>query len=452
MAVIKFPGSASRRGSGRDNAGSYGDDRIEEGYDSDIDDDGYIDDGHEDERDIEGAREAKRLHEEAAAESARPRRQKTRGQKVRFAMILALIFCGIGAFCLFLLNQNENAEYSQMELASVASISIPETVSFADLDDKGHVLLYNKDGASLIDSKGSSLWNIPFEMQQPLVSVQDGIAAIADYDGSTIYICDVSGQIGQVATSLPILQITAASNGNVAAVLEDSGTIWIYLYDEQGNTIAYIRRTMNQSGYPTGIALSPDGRLFSCAQLTTDGADIQTSIVFYNFGSVGQSAVDNAVGGYNYASEVFPYLAFLNDSTMIAVSDSRVSFFSGEDVPQSIADAFHPAELQDVRTGDGYCALVFPDTTGEELSELDVYNAQGKCTGTIKFSLEYTGIKISGGLVIIYNSENILVYNVNGEERYSGSFGVTVNDVVPTGHANKYELITDSDVETMTLR
>ncbi len=71
MAVIKFPGSASRRGSGRDNAGSYGDDRIEEGYDSDIDDDGYIDDGHEDERDIEGAREAKRLHEEAAAESAR---------------------------------------------------------------------------------------------------------------------------------------------------------------------------------------------------------------------------------------------------------------------------------------------------------------------------------------------------------------------------------------------
>jgi hypothetical protein len=165
MAVIKFPGSASRRGSGRDNAGSYGVDRIEEGYDSDIDDDGYIDDGHEDERDIEGAREAKRLHEEAAAESARPRRQKTRGQKVRFAMILALIFCGIGAFCLFLLNQNENAEYSQMELASVASISIPETVSFADLDDKGHVLLYNKDGASLIDSKGSSLWNIPFEMQ-----------------------------------------------------------------------------------------------------------------------------------------------------------------------------------------------------------------------------------------------------------------------------------------------
>ena len=162
--------------------------------------------------------------------------------------------------------------------------------------------------------------------------------------------------------------------------------------------------------------------------------------------------MDNAVGGYNYASEVFPYLAFINDSTMIAVSDSRISFFSGEDVPQSIADAFHPAELQDVRTGDGYCALVFPDTTGEELSELDVYNAQGKCTGTIKFSLEYTGIKISGGLVIIYNSENILVYNVNGEERYSGSFGVTVNDVVPTGHANKYELITDSDVETMTLR
>ena len=56
-------------------------------------------------------------------------------------------------------------------------------------------------------------------MQNPIVSVCGEVAAIADYNGRTIYIQSKEKQLGTVTTNLPIRSINVAANGVVAVVL-----------------------------------------------------------------------------------------------------------------------------------------------------------------------------------------------------------------------------------------
>lgn len=445
MAVIKFPGRRQTDDEPLDQ-----EDTIEESYDNDVDDDGYRDDGREDPEDIAAAAEEKRRHGKPSSDAERQRGRKSGRRKFLRVLRLCVVLCAVGAAAAFLLNFQENTVYTTAETEETAKVDIPESSEFTILE--GNLCVYNKDGISLIGSKGNTIWNIPYEMQQPILDVCGGMLAVGDYGGSTIYLCDSTGQVGQIATNLPLRALSVAENGNVACVLADTDATWIYLYDKSGNQIAYIKRSMSQSGYPVSVSISPNGKLLCCAQLTVDDTDIKTSVVFYNFGSVGQNSVDNAVSAYDYASEVVAHTHFLGNDSSVAVSDAGAAFFNGEDVPTSISDVKHPSDLQGVWTGGNYVGLLYLDTTGESQYELDVYNASGEKTGTIHFDMDFTTILMDGDRIYIYDAQSILIYTAAGEEKYSGSFQDTVREVLPTDRANRLLLLTGSSLETMILQ
>lgn len=171
-------------------------------------------------------------------------------------------------------------------------------------------LSYSGDGISYTDAKGNAVWNQAYEMQEPMVRVAGSKVAVADYNGHIIYSISQDGNYIEIDTNLPIREIAVSESGMVAAVLEDTGITWIYLYSSMGETIAYIRTTMQNSGYPSALALSPDGTLLAVSYLTVDNGTAKSSVAFYNFSSVGQNYVDNFVSGSDYADAVIPFLAF----------------------------------------------------------------------------------------------------------------------------------------------
>ena len=83
----------------------------------------------------------------------------------------------------------------------------------------------------------------------------------------------------------------------VAAILEDTNITWIYLYNSAGEKVAYIKTTMQKSGYPAAVALSPDGKLMAVSYITVESGAAKSSVAFYNFSSVGQNFVDNFASG-----------------------------------------------------------------------------------------------------------------------------------------------------------
>lgn len=370
----------------------------------------------------------------------------------RFVLLMRLLLAAavIGVIAVFFIQRQSVRNYTAYEIRDSVPVSFPESSRLLDLG--GKILTCSRDGASLIDSSGKAQWNITYEMQSPMVVTSGDSVAIADEGGSVIHVMNVGGSVGTINTNMPISTIAVAENGSVAAVLEDTSVSWVYLYDSAGKTVAYIKRSMDQSGYPLAAALSPDGRLLALSQLSVDGADIKTSIAFYNFGAVGQNAVENCVSGYDYRNEVIPFVRFLNREISVAVSDSRIAFFNGADIPKSQADTFFSTRLSGVYTNEDFCALLFPDTTGNDRYELQFFNTAGRQIGTLTFSMDYTSIRLDGDRAIITDGQRCLIASVNGDVRFDGTFTESAALIIPTSTANKFLLVTKDAIETAYLR
>lgn len=254
-------------------------------------------------------------------------------------------------------------------------------------------------------------------------------------------------------TNLPIRALAASESGEVAAVLADTDVTWVYLFNAEGSTIAYFKTTMAQSGYPLGVAVSPSGELVCVSHLLTQSSGVSSSIAFYNFGNVGQNVAENNVSGFNYDNEIFPVTVYLSNTACAAVSDSRIAFFTGREIPQSGVNTLFQDEIRGVYAGGNYIGLLFDDASGENEYVLQIYDASGNTAGTISFTMDYSDIQIAGKHVFISSSSELQIYDVNGRERYSGSFEKEVREIVPrTDTMGRLYLVTTDGLEQMTLR
>ena len=312
-------------------------------------------------------------------------------------------------------------------------------------------LSYSRDGISYTDRRGNAVWNQPYEMQSPMVEIAGSRVAVADYNGHIIYNIGQDGSYVEIDTNLPIREIAVSESGMVAAILEDTDITWIYLYSSLGETIAYIRTTMQNSGYPSAIALSPDGTLLAVSYVTVDNGAAKSSVAFYNFSSVGQNYVDNFVSGSDYADAVIPFLAFLNNDTSFAVADNRLVIYSGGQRPKSTADVLLTEEIQSIFYNESHIGLVFLDTTGNGKYRLDVYNTSGLVETSLFFDMDYKDIIIWNDNIIIYNETQCLLANMNGVERFNGEFETPYLLFSPI-RGSRYLAVSQESIDTIEMR
>ena len=317
----------------------------------------------------------------------------------------------------------------------------------------GCIVQYSKDGVSCLDANGQALWNQTYEMQSPIARTCGNAIAIGDYNGHNIYVNNVNGALGEVETNLPIRDFCVSSQGVVAAVLDGTNVTWIYLYDAQGNVLANSKTTMKDSGYPLSISISPNGELACVSYLYPKDGVVKTSVAFFNFGSVGQNAIDNYVSGYDYPGVVVPYVQFMTADKLFAVSDDRVMFFSGAEKPVSLTENFTgDDEVRSVYYNENYVGLVFSNNTTDGAYRLQVYNTSGNLVLTTYFDIEYSEIIFSNKQIVIYNEDELILKDMNGHIKYQGAFENPVRTVVPTDTMSKFILATKTSADTLILK
>ncbi len=346
-------------------------------------------------------------------------KDKIKSHKLTILYRAALVIVLIAAVAVFLVVQWKNKVFSESVVVSSTPVTIVQGAMVENLG--GNILLYSKDGASCIDAKGNALWNQTFEMQEPMLSVCNNVAAIGDYNGRTVYVVSSTGQLGTVNTNLPIRKICVSQSGVVAAVLDDAEVTRILLYNGNENTdtsIVDIKATMDKSGYPMSLSLSPNGKLLAISYLHVNSGEMKSSVAFFNFGEVGKNESDNYVSGYDYPDTVIPYVQFMNNSAAFAVSDDRIVFFEGGEKPANKATALLNEEVQGIYYNEDYVGLVFHNQTGESAYRLDVYNTAGTKIHSQLFDMEYTDIIFSRDQVIIYNDMDCKICNMSGVDKF----------------------------------
>lgn len=359
------------------------------------------------------------------------------------ALIAALIFV-----IWFIHRLYQNTTFNDYEILSKEMRQDSDTSEYIAYN--GHVLKLSRDGAEAFEGNGKAIWNVTYEMQNPHAVTCGDFVALADEQGTQLFVASSAEDMNRISTKLPIQAFCISRQGVVAAVLEDSGTSWIRLYDKKGEELASIKCSMAESGYPMDISLSPSGYLLAVSYTRVEGDSMRSSVAFYNFGDVGANESDHYMSGYDFSGTMMPRVKFLNDSTAFAIGTDRLVLFSGSEKPEKRYEYSFDTRVKGVFYCEERIVLVRESAIDGGYAA-SVYNLAGEELISIPFDIDYIDVQVNKDRVVIYSDTHMLIYDMHGTVKYDGPLDDSTLLVGLTDNARRYILVNRETVKLIQL-
>ncbi len=306
---------------------------------------------------------------------------------------------------------------------------------------------YSKDGVAMTNKSGSVLWNQTYEMASPTMTSAGDYVAVGDIGANTIYIFNEYGQLGRVSTDVPIQEIQISEQGVVAAVLSDTSSNYINLYDKQGNSLGSIKASLENTGYPLAIALSPDASKLAVSYLIVKSGSMQSRIVSYDFSDVeGDHLLDT-----QELEGLYPKAAFLDSREVVLFGEKGFVLYQADSEKIETQENFE-SEINSVFCTNQKLGFIFKNEDDNGKYRMEIYNKAGKKSSTYYFDLDYSGMTADDDEVILYNDGEMLIYQMGGRVRFRGTFNTAVTGVMPSWEDGLYWLIDDQSLREIRIR
>lgn len=306
---------------------------------------------------------------------------------------------------------------------------------------------YSKDGVAMTNKSGTVLWNQTYEMASPTMTSAGDYVAVGDIGANTIYIFNEYGQLGRVSTDVPIQEIQISEQGVVAAVLSDTSSNYINLYDKQGNSLGSIKASLENTGYPLAIALSPDASKLAVSYLIVKSGSMQSRIVSYDFSDVeGDHLLDT-----QELEGLYPKAAFLDSREVVLFGEKGFVLYQADSKKIETQESFE-SEINSVFCTNQKLGFIFKNEDDNGKYRMEIYNKAGKKSSTYYFDLDYSGMTADDDEVILYNDEEMLIYQMGGRVRFRGTFNTAVTGVMPSWEDGLYWLIDDQSLREIRIR
>ena len=377
---------------------------------------------------------------EAMEEAKRQKRKRWKKTGIIAGSILA---ASIGIY--LLINLQTYTSVRTVDTYPVSGAASNEYKQFAD-----GVLKYSRDGISYLDQKGSEVWNQPYQIQNPVVDVNETSGAVADKGGNAILVFNEEGLRGEIETDLPIERISVSEQGIVSVILIDESSSQILCYDAAGNILVEHKTSVNGTGYPMDAALSPDGEILQVLYLYTQDGTITSRVAYYNFGQEGESETDHQVTEQEYKDVVMADGFFMNQSVSAAVGDNMLTIFRGKSVPEEAVKVEIDKEIKSVFHSQKYIGMILKNE-GKEGYELRLYNDRGQMAMSEDFSGDYSNVKICGSQVIMYDGKNCSIFTRGGIQKFEGEMNSNILEIFPVAGVNKYIVMNENGMEVVRL-
>lgn len=374
-------------------------------------------------------------------------RQHRRKIALRTAAIVIIVAILIGAAGIYF----EWKEYTNYEVRSEVEREDSKATQYENLE--GNILRYNNDGAFLADMADNLIWNQAYEMQTPVTDICESYVAIADLQGNQIYVMNTTGVQGEIETSNPIEAVCVANQGTIAVLTQEDGTSYLELYNQSGENLASGEIHMENSGYPLDIALSNDANKLAVSILDISKGKAQTTIAFYNFGSVGQNEIDNMVGTYSYADSIIPEIDFISNDRVIAFGDSQVAIFEGTQKPEEVFVHKMKKEVKSIFYEEDYFGLVYGNGDSGDSHKMEVYDMNGKMRLEEHFEMPYQNIEfLENHEICIRDEYECEIYTLRGVKRFTHQFDEALYKIFSGGGGRNYTIIVDGTMKRIKLK
>lgn len=379
-----------------------------------------------------------KTEEQEQFEKARKKRWK------KTALIVAVVAAlAVGVYLLINLQTYTSARALDTYTVSGASGSAYE--QFAD-----GVLKYSRDGISYLNQHGEEMWNQPYQMKNPVVDVNGSSAAVADKGGNAVLVFNEEGVRGETQTNLPIERVRVSEQGIVSVILTDENEARVLCYDAAGNLLVENKTSMNGTGYPLDVALSPDGETMQVLYLYTEAGAVKSRVIYYNFGESGEEKTDHLVAQMEYEDTVMASGFFMDENISVAVGDNRLTIYRGGNVPEETENIEIKKQIKSVFHNEKYIGMVLKNE-GKEGYELRLYNTRGQVAMSENFTGDYSHVKLCGSQVIMYDGKNCSIFTRGGIRKFDGEMNSNILEIFPVPGVNKYIVMNENGLEVVRL-
>lgn len=364
-------------------------------------------------------------------------------KRVSFSLgLFALIFVGI--FIMVLFWNLYFSTYDGYKTTSKMEIGIG-TDSTAS--SGGNYIICANDGAKAIDPTGKVVWEMAYEMDDPVVITRDGATAVYDRNGKTVYIMASTGIPYALKVHYPIRTADISAQGIVALILDDGLNDYVRLYDIEGNLKLDINTKTKTDGIPINVAISPDGTKLVILHVTFEEDKMLSKVTFYNCGEVGKNYYNNIVGQKTFEPDIFAAVVkFLDDDRVVIVKDNGFCLYKMENVPALLKDETIKGEIMDITWSKS--AVLVALKTEKEQKRLLWYNTNGKLSRNLTINGEYVGIYAGDDEMAVLEKDRLTIYRKNGSKKLNQKMDSIFSDFA-FGSARSYFLVDAGSIQTI---
>lgn len=371
--------------------------------------------------------------------------EKARKKRWKKTALIAAVVVALAVGVYLLINLQTYTSARALDTYTVSGASGSAYEQFAD-----GVLKYSRDGISYLNQHGEEMWNQPYQMKNPVVDVNGSSAAVADKGGNAVLVFNEEGVRGETQTNLPIERVRVSEQGIVSVILTDENEARVLCYDAAGNLLVENKTSMNGTGYPLDVALSPDGETMQVLYIYTEAGAVKSRVIYYNFGESGEEKTDHLVAQMEYEDTVMASGFFMDENISVAVGDNRLTIYRGGNVPEETENIEIKKQIKSVFHNEKYIGMVLKNE-GKEGYELRLYNTRGQVAMSENFTGDYSHVKLCGSQVIMYDGKNCSIFTRGGIRKFDGEMNSNILEIFPVPGVNKYIVMNENGLEVVRL-
>ena len=364
------------------------------------------------------------------------------GKRALIFVALALVLAAVMVVLWLFASYYDYEEMSSTELANEAETRYT--------DFRENLLSYSRDGAFYTDYSGNLIWNYTYEMDEPRIESCGDRLLIYDRQGTRMIIQSSAGNVGEISTTLPIVDADVSAGGETAVLMQDGSTGYVTLYAADGSIVASGEVHTANTGYPVAIAVSSDGNRMALSLINLNDGDVKSTLNFYDFGNEGAQQKDNITASYSYSDMVIPDIDFVDDDKLVAFGDTEIVIYTAGSSPKVGAEVFLPDSIISVFHNDSYIGMVYTGSEGNELKVCSLSGAEKYCIPT---DTSYTKCEFNkNDEVMLTDGEDISIFTLLGVEKFRYHFNEGFYEMIPWETSKTYVMIEKGAIRRIRLK
>lgn len=336
-----------------------------------------------------------------------------------------------------------------MEIKNILSEGLTTNNTFDIFGDL--YIRYGQDGMALLDNNANEIWNISYQISNPIIDTQGDTLVLADRNGNQIIVAQEDGIKGEIFTGLPIEKVSVSSQGIVVAMLKSADGSDIICYDSVGNIIAEHKASTSGVGYPLDVAISNNGNKMMITYIQYMDGMIESTYRCYSLTDPEETNYEKMLVEGTVESSILATCFFMGNDTAVLLADDRVMVVDTAKAGSTPEEYRINGEITQVLHNDKY--IVIPTKLSEEkINELNVYDSKGRLKTTVEFQGNYTDMKLIDNKVVMTEGTRSKIYSISGKEIFEGEYTMDILGVYPTSGINKYIVIDKEKIVKVQLK